>query len=129
MCCAVIRPSVSLRRPSLVIALWIQSSRTSSECTRSRLTRRRATSCKYSTCCNSHPQLLVIQVIPVAWRAEIAAVCFCYSVKDQNWSQGVARYNNALQHCSKFYDLSPEQMEDLKAAKLSLYNNVSARFG
>ena len=48
-------------------------------------------------------------------------------VKDQNWSQGVARYQNALQHCSKFYDLSPEQMEDLKAAKLSLYNNVSTQ--
>lgn len=46
-------------------------------------------------------------------------------VKDQNWSQGVARYGNALQHCSKFYDLSPEQMDDLKAAKLSLYNNIA----
>ena len=46
-------------------------------------------------------------------------------VKDQNWSQGVARYNNALQHCSKFYDLSPEQMDELKAVKLSLYNNIA----
>ena len=46
-------------------------------------------------------------------------------VKDQNWSQGVARYTNALQHCSKFYDLSPEQMEELKAVKLSLYNNIA----
>lgn len=45
--------------------------------------------------------------------------------KDQNWSQGVARYSNALQHCSKFYDLSPEQMEELKAVKLSLYNNIA----
>ena len=46
-------------------------------------------------------------------------------VKDGNFGEGVKRYNNALLHCSKFYDLSPEQMETLKAAKLSLYSNIA----
>ena len=31
-------------------------------------------------------------------------------VKDGNFGEGIKRYNNALMHCSKFYDLSPEQM-------------------
>jgi tetratricopeptide (TPR) repeat protein len=28
-------------------------------------------------------------------------------------------------HCSKFFDLSPEQMDTLKAAKLSLFSNIA----
>ena len=46
-------------------------------------------------------------------------------VKDQNWSEGIKRYNNALSHCKQFFDLSPEQMDTLKAAKLSLHSNIA----
>ena len=44
-------------------------------------------------------------------------------VKDGNYGEGLKRYSNALNHCTKFFDLGPEQMEELKTVRLSLYNN------
>jgi len=45
--------------------------------------------------------------------------------KGGNWRMAGARYQKALQHASKFFDLSPDDEKEVKDVKLSLYLNLS----
>ena len=45
--------------------------------------------------------------------------------KGGNWRMAGARYSKALTHAAKFFDLSPEDAEQVKELKLSLYNNLT----
>lgn len=45
--------------------------------------------------------------------------------KGSNWRMAAARYQKALSHCAKFYDLSPEDEQEVKTLKLSLYLNLA----
>ena len=42
-----------------------------------------------------------------------------------NFRPACARYNKALTHAAKFHDVSPEQREQIDAAKLSLHLNIA----
>ena len=44
---------------------------------------------------------------------------------DGNYQHAAARYAKALSHCSKFFDLSPEQQNEVNDVKLSLYLNLA----
>lgn len=43
----------------------------------------------------------------------------------KNYQHAAARYAKALSHCSKFFDLSPEQQKEVNDVKLSLYLNLA----
>ncbi|KAL7450154.1 hypothetical protein ACHAWC_002127, partial [Mediolabrus comicus] len=43
----------------------------------------------------------------------------------KNYQHAAARYAKALSHCSKFFDLSPEQKKEVDDVKLSLYLNLA----
>ena len=45
--------------------------------------------------------------------------------KGGNWRHAAARYNKALSHTTKFYDCSPQQLEEVNAAKVSLQLNMA----
>jgi len=45
--------------------------------------------------------------------------------KGGNWRMAGARYSKALTHAAKFFDLSPEDEQEVKDVKLSLYLNLS----
>jgi tetratricopeptide (TPR) repeat protein len=45
--------------------------------------------------------------------------------KGGNWRMAGARYSKALTHAAKFFDLSPDDAEQVKEVKLSLYNNLT----
>jgi molecular chaperone DnaK (HSP70) len=47
---------------------------------------------------------------------------------DGNYKHAAARYAKALSHCSKFFDLSPAQEEELRDVKLSLYLNLALAY-
>lgn len=42
-----------------------------------------------------------------------------------NYKHAGARYAKALTHCSKFFDLSAEDEEEVKKLKVSLYSNLA----
>jgi molecular chaperone DnaK (HSP70)/tetratricopeptide (TPR) repeat protein len=42
-----------------------------------------------------------------------------------NYQHAAARYAKALSHCTKFFDLSPEQQKEVNDVKLSLYLNLA----
>jgi len=42
-----------------------------------------------------------------------------------NYRHAAARYAKALTHCAKFYDLSPQEEQEVKDVKLSLYLNMA----
>ena len=44
---------------------------------------------------------------------------------DGNYRHAAARYAKALTHCTKFYDLSPQEEHEVKEVKLSLYLNMA----
>jgi len=48
--------------------------------------------------------------------------------KDGNIRHAAARYAKALSHCSKFFDLSPEEKKEVDAIKLSLHLNMSLAY-
>jgi len=45
--------------------------------------------------------------------------------KGGNYRPAAARYHKALTHASKFFDLSPDDEQEVKAVKLSLYLNLA----
>jgi|GEM_PF-2801049 len=45
--------------------------------------------------------------------------------KDGNFEAAALRYIRALQHCEKFYDMSPADIQELDAIKLSLHLNLA----
>jgi heat shock protein 4 len=45
--------------------------------------------------------------------------------KDGNIRPAAARYQKALSHAAKFFDLSPEDTEEVNAVKLSIYLNLT----
>ena len=47
---------------------------------------------------------------------------------DGNYRHAAARYAKALMHCSKFFDLTPEEEEDVRATKLSLHLNMALAY-
>jgi molecular chaperone DnaK (HSP70)/tetratricopeptide (TPR) repeat protein len=46
----------------------------------------------------------------------------------KNYQHAAARYAKALSHCSKFFDLSPEQKKEVDDVKLSLYLNLALAY-
>jgi hypothetical protein len=46
--------------------------------------------------------------------------------KGGNWKPACARYHKALSHCSKFFDLSKEDEEEVRQMKLTLYLNIAS---
>ena len=47
---------------------------------------------------------------------------------DGNYKHAAARYAKALSHCSKFFDLSPAQEDEMRDVKLSLYLNLALAY-
>lgn len=47
---------------------------------------------------------------------------------DGNYKFAAARYAKALSHCSKFFDLSPEEEQEVKDVKLSLHINMALAY-
>ena len=47
---------------------------------------------------------------------------------DGNYRHAGARYSKALTHCAKFFDLSPEQEQEVKDLKLSLHLNLALAY-
>ena len=47
---------------------------------------------------------------------------------DKNYRHAAARYAKALTHCTKFFDLSPEEEKEVKDVKLSLYLNIALAY-
>uniref|UniRef100_A0A7S4QQX3 Uncharacterized protein n=1 Tax=Ditylum brightwellii TaxID=49249 RepID=A0A7S4QQX3_9STRA len=47
---------------------------------------------------------------------------------DKNYRHAAARYVKALSHCAKFYDLAPEDEEEIKGVKLSLNLNLALAY-
>ncbi|KAL3936474.1 MAG: hypothetical protein SGBAC_008212 [Bacillariaceae sp.] len=47
---------------------------------------------------------------------------------DGNYKFAAARYTKALSHCAKFVDLSPDDMEEVNAVKLSLNLNLALSY-
>lgn len=45
--------------------------------------------------------------------------------KDGNFGPAAQRWAKALQHCDKFFDLSPEQEEEVRKLKVSLHSNIA----
>merc|ERR1712146_468486 len=45
--------------------------------------------------------------------------------KGGNYRPAAARYHKSLTHASKFFDLSPDDEQEVKAVKLSLYLNLA----
>ncbi len=45
--------------------------------------------------------------------------------KGTNWRPAAARYHKALTHAAKFFDLKPDDEQEVKAIKLSLYLNLA----
>uniref|UniRef100_A0A7S2Q280 Uncharacterized protein n=1 Tax=Skeletonema marinoi TaxID=267567 RepID=A0A7S2Q280_9STRA len=43
----------------------------------------------------------------------------------KNYQHAAARYAKALSHCNKFFDLSPDQQNEVNEVKLSLYLNLA----
>eukprot|EP00985_Skeletonema_marinoi_P004645 scaffold2014_cov155-Skeletonema_marinoi.AAC.1 len=43
----------------------------------------------------------------------------------RNYQHAAARYAKALSHCNKFFDMSPEQQNEVNEVKLSLYLNLA----
>ena len=48
--------------------------------------------------------------------------CVC---RGKNFRHAAARYQKALSHCAKFFDLSGDDEAEVKALKLSLYLNLA----
>jgi len=49
-------------------------------------------------------------------------------ISDGNYRHAAARYAKALTHCTKFFDLSPTEEEEVKQVKLSLYLNSALAY-
>jgi len=49
-------------------------------------------------------------------------------LRDGNHRHAAARYHKALTHCGKFYDLGPDDEEEVKAVKLSLHLNLALAY-
>ncbi|KAL7531674.1 hypothetical protein ACHAXR_005200 [Thalassiosira sp. AJA248-18] len=47
---------------------------------------------------------------------------------DGNYRHAAARYAKALTHCTKFFDLNPEEEEEVKQVKLSLHLNIALMY-
>ena len=47
---------------------------------------------------------------------------------DKNYRHAAARYAKALTHCSKFFDLSPDEQKEVNETKLSLYLNIALAY-
>ena len=47
---------------------------------------------------------------------------------DKNYRHAAARYAKALTHCTKFFDLSPEEEKEVQDVKLSLYLNIALAY-
>jgi len=47
---------------------------------------------------------------------------------DRNYRHAAARYAKALTHCTKFFDLSPVEEQEVKDVKLSLYLNIALAY-
>lgn len=45
--------------------------------------------------------------------------------KGGNYRPAAARYHKALTHCSKFFDLSPDDEKEVQVLKVSLYLNLA----
>lgn len=48
--------------------------------------------------------------------------------KDGNWRFAAARYTKALSHCTKFIDLSPDDIEEINHIKLTLNLNLALAY-
>jgi tetratricopeptide (TPR) repeat protein len=46
--------------------------------------------------------------------------------KGGNFRPAAARYQKALSHAAKFFDLSPDDIEEVKGVKLTLYLNLAS---
>jgi len=47
---------------------------------------------------------------------------------DKNYRHAAARYAKALTHCSKFFDLSPDEQKEVDDVKMSLYLNIALAY-
>ena len=47
---------------------------------------------------------------------------------DGNYRHAAARYSKALTHCTKFFDLSPDEEQEVKDVKLSLHLNIALMY-
>jgi len=47
---------------------------------------------------------------------------------DKNYRHAAARYAKALTHCSKFFDLSPDERKEVDDVKMSLYLNIALAY-
>lgn len=49
-------------------------------------------------------------------------------ISDGNYRHAAARYAKALTHCTKFFDLSPDETQEVKEVKLSLHLNMALAY-